>query len=89
MLLSRKPKYKIGTLLKINESNPGQEQIIVADYFPMAEEYRIKDGATVKSEYWMYNLMYLGKGGKMIAQTALWLEEMIGGKKIEIASTPD
>ena len=55
----------------------------------MAEEYRIKDGATVKSEYWMYNLMYLGKGGKMIAQTALWLEEMIGGKKIEIASTPD
>jgi len=85
----RNPKYKIGTLLKVNDPWDGQGQIVVAGYFPMAEEYESRPGQIVRNEYWMYDLMYLGKKGKTIAQTALWLEQMIDDKKIEVASTPN
>ena len=33
--------------------------------------------------------MYLGDSGKKIPQTALWLEEMIADKKIEVVATPN
>lgn len=84
-----KPKYKIGTLLRIDDEYYGNgQQVIIVDYFPVAEEYESKPGLFVRNEYKMYGLYYLKKK-TTIAQTAAWLEEMIEEKRIEIASVPD
>ena len=79
------PRFKIGTLLKRVDD---EAQIFVTDYFPMAEEYETRPGLFIRNEYNMYELFYLA-GGKIIAQTALWLDEMVNEKKIEVASVPD
>ena len=54
----------------------------------MAEEWEEKPGHFVRNEYRMYELYYLNTG-KKIAQTSLWLEQMIDEQRIEIASVPD
>jgi len=54
----------------------------------MAEEYESRPGLFVRNEYRMYELYYLSKR-KTVAQTALWLEQMIEEKRIVIASVPD
>ena len=84
-----KPKYKIGTLLKIDDQYYGRgQQVLIVGFFPMAEEYETKPGKFVRNEYRMYELYYLSKR-KTVAQTSFWLEEMIEEKRIVIASVPD
>ncbi len=85
----RKPRCKIGTLLRLENAPLGHEQVIVVDYFLKVERGRLYGEPIIENRYWVYDLMYLGKNGKTIAQTALWLEQMIEEKKIEVASTPD
>jgi len=85
----KKPRYKIGTLLKLKDAWPGREQIMIIDYFLRIEKSELYGGSVIKDKYWMYNLMYLGDSGKKIPQTALWLEEMIADKKIEVVATPN
>ena len=83
-----KPNYKIGTLLKIDDEYYGHgQQVLIVGYFPMAEEYESRPGLFVRNEYRMYELYYLSKR-KTVAQTALWLEQMIEEKRIVIASVP-
>lgn len=64
------------------------QSVLIIDYFPMAEEWEEKPGHFVRNEYRMYELYYLNTGTK-IAQTSLWLEQMIDEQRIEIASVPD
>lgn len=87
MLTKVNPRFKVGTLLKMNEPF-GEVQMLITDHFPMAEEWEEKTGHIIRNEYNMYELYYLARG-KTIAQTAQWLEEMVDEKKIEVASTPD
>lgn len=89
MFTRKKPKYKIGTLLRLKNAWPGREQIMVVDYYLKIEKSKLYGEPIIEDRYWVYNLMYLGEGGKKIPQTALWLEGMIEDKKIEVASIPD
>ena len=77
-----KPRFKIGTLLRMNEPY-GNVQILVVDYFPVADEYESRPGLFVRDEYNMYRLYYSARG-KTIDQAALWLEQMVDEKKIEV-----
>ena len=47
------------------------------------------EGLIVGNEVRMYDLMYLGEGGRRDSQTERWLHRAIANKKIEIAATPD
>ena len=87
MLTKTSPRFKIGTLLTMNEPY-GEVQMLITDHFPMAEEYETHPGSLLRREYNMYELYYLARG-KTIVQSAQWLEEMVDEKKIEVASTPD
>ncbi len=75
-----KPNYKIGTLLKMvdDEYYGHGQQVLIVGHFPAAQEYESR----------MYELYYLSKR-KTVAQTALWLEQMIEEKRIEVTSVPD
>jgi hypothetical protein len=64
------------------------QQVLIVGHFPMAEEYESKPGLLVRNEYRMYELYYMSKR-KTVAQTALWLEQMIEQKRIEVTSVPD
>jgi hypothetical protein len=85
----KKPRYKIGTLLRLKNAWPGREQIMVVDYFLKVERSRLYGEPIIEDKYWVYSLMYLGDGGKKVPQTALWLEEMIENKKIEVVAAPN
>jgi len=75
-----KPNYKIGTLLKMvdDEYYGHGQQVLIVGHFPVAQEYESR----------MYELYYVSKK-KTVAQTALWLEQMIEQKRIEVTSVPD
>jgi len=90
-LLTRKPKYKIGTLLRNNtpEASPILEQIMIVGSYVIVEQTTTHEGLVVENEVRMYNLMYLGDEGRKGSQTERWLETLIKRKKIEIAATPD
>tara|TARA_Y100000034_G_scaffold122475_1_gene167960 strand:- start:1686 stop:1874 length:189 start_codon:yes stop_codon:yes gene_type:complete len=62
---------------------------MIIDYFLRIEKSELHGGSVIEDKYWMYNLMYLGDGGKKIPQAAMWLEEMIADKKIEVVATPN
>ena len=87
MFTRKKPRYKIGTLLRLKNAQPGREQIMVVDYFLKVEKSRLYGESIIEDRYWVYNLMYLSDGGKKVPQTALWLEEMIENKKILVIKT--
>ena len=47
------------------------------------------EGLVVGNEVRMYDLMYLGEGGRKDSQTERWLHRAIANKKIEIEAIPD
>ena len=89
MLTKRKPKYKIGTLLR-NSYGPGtSEQVMIVRTYVIMGQTTTHEGLIVGNEVRMYDLMYLGEGGRKDYQTERWLHRAISNKKIEIAAAPD
>ncbi len=90
LLPKRKPKYKTGTLLKYNYgSYPEREQIMIVGTYVMMGQTATHEGLIVENEIRMYDLMYLGDGGRRASQTERWIDMLITLDKMEIAATPD
>ena len=89
MLTERKPKYKIGTLLRNSYGKPESEQVMIVRTYVILGQTRTHEGLVVENPVRMYELMYLGEGGRKDAQTERWLHRAISNKKIEIAAAPD
>ena len=92
-MFTRKPKYKIGTLLRNKQSSaksePKLEQIMIVGSYTIMGQTTTHEGLIVKNEVLMYSLMYLGDGGRREAQTARLVEDLVYHGKMEIASAPD
>ena len=89
MLTRLKPKYKIGTLLKNSYGTHESEQVMIVGTYVIMGQTTTHEGLVVENEVRMYDLMYLGEGGRQDSQTERWLHAAIANKKIEIAATPD
>tara|TARA_R110000824_G_scaffold279853_2_gene467970 strand:- start:2575 stop:2841 length:267 start_codon:yes stop_codon:yes gene_type:complete len=88
--LKRKPKYKTGTLLKYKYgSYPQREQVMIVGTYVAMGQIATHEGLIVENEVRMYDLMYLGDGGRKESQTERWLDMLIRQSKMEIAATPD
>ena len=91
--MKRKPKYKIGTLLRNKQSSAKSEfrleQIMIVGSYTMMGQTTTHEGLVVENEVLMYNLMYLGDDGRRESQTARLIEDLIYHGKMEIASAPD
>ena len=92
-MLTRKPKYKIGTLLRnknaVERDAPLLEQIMIVRAYVIMDPTTTHEGLVVENEVKMYDLMYLGQEGRKESQTERWLDLLIKDKKIEIAATPN
>jgi len=55
----------------------------------IVEQATTHEGLVVGNEVRMYDLMYLGEGGRKDSQTERWLHRAIANKKIEIEATPN
>jgi hypothetical protein len=62
--------------------------MIVRTYV-IVEQATTHEGLVVGNEVRMYDLMYLGEGGRKDSQTERWLHRAIANKKIEIEATPN
>tara|TARA_R110002073_G_scaffold200475_6_gene359717 strand:+ start:3870 stop:4058 length:189 start_codon:yes stop_codon:yes gene_type:complete len=62
--------------------------MIVGTYVAMGQ-IATHEGLIVENEVRMYDLMYLGDGGRKESQTERWLDMLIRQSKMEIAATPD
>ena len=89
MLTERKPKYKIGTLLRNSYGPETSEQVMIVRTYVIMGQTTTHEGLVVGNEVRMYDLMYLGEGGRKDSQTERWLHRAISNKKIEIAAAPD
>ena len=89
MLTKRKPKYKIGTLLRNSYGSTESEQVMIVGTYVIIGQTTTHEGLVVGNEVRMYDLMYLGEGGRKDSQTERWIHRAIANKKIEIAATPD
>ena len=89
MLTRKKPKYKIGTLLSSSYGPSTSEQIMIVGTYVIIGQTTTHEGLVVGNEVRMYDLMYLGEGGRKDSQTERWIHRAIANKKIEIAATPD
>ena len=88
LLFTRKPKYKVGTLLKHNHPFQSMEQIMIVRTYIIMGQTTTHEGLIVGNEVRMYDLMYLGEGGRKEPQTERWIDSLIKDKKIEIAAAP-
>ncbi len=92
-MFTRKPKYKIGTLLRDNQAEGmgdlRLEQLMIVDIYTIMGQIRTHEGLVVQNEVPMYKLMYLGDGGRMVTHTAKIIEDMVHYGKWEIAAAPD
>ena len=89
MLTKKKPKYKIGTLLRNSYSDPESEQIMIVGTYVIMGQTTTHEGLVIGNEVRMYDLMYLGEEGRREPQTERWLDILIRKEKIEIAAIPD
>ena len=89
MLTKREPKYKIGTLLRNSYGAKTSEQVMIVRTYVIVEQATTHEGLVVGNEVRMYDLMYLGEGGRKDSQTERWLHRAIANKKIEIEATPN
>ena len=89
LLTQRKPKYKIGTLLRNSYGSETSEQVMIVRTYVIMGQTTTHEGLVVGNKVRMYDLMYLGEDGRMDSQTERWLHRAIANKKIEIAATPD
>ena len=89
-LPKRKPKYKTGTLLKYRYASfPKREQVMIVGTYLIMGQTATHEGLIVENEVRMYDLMYLGEGGRRESQTERWIDMLIRRDKMEIASAPD
>ncbi len=92
-MLTRKPKYKTGTLLRnknaVDIGAPLLEQIMIVRTYVIMDPTTTHEGLVVENEVRMYSLMYLGEEGRKESQTEGWLDLSIKDKKIEVAAIPD
>ena len=90
---TRKPKYKIGTLLRnknaVERGAPLLEQIMIVRTYVIMDPTTTHEGLVIENEVKMYDLMYLGQEGRKEPQTERYLDLLIKNKKIEIAATPN
>ncbi len=89
MLTKREPKYKIGTLLRNSYGPETSEQVMIVRTYVIMGQTTTHEGLVVGNEVRMYDLMYLGEGGRKDSQTERWLHRAIANKKIEIEAIPD
>jgi hypothetical protein len=89
LLTKREPKYKIGTLLRNSYGAKTSEQVMIVRTYVIMGQTTTHEGLVVGNEVRMYDLMYLGEGGRKDSQTERWLHRAISNKKIEIAAAPD
>ena len=87
--MKRIPKYKIGTLLKHKNYFPEREQVMITGTYLATGQITTHEGLVVKDEIRMYDLIYLGDGGRKESQTERWIDMLIRNEKMEIAATPD
>jgi len=85
----KKPKYKIGTLLRNKHPFSEREQVMIVRTYVLVEQTTTHEGLIVENEVRMYSLMYLGEEGRKESQTERWLDLSIKDKKIEVAAIPD
>jgi len=92
-LLTRKPKYKIGTLLRnknaVERDSPLLEQVMIVRTYVIMGQTTTHEGLVVENEVRMYDLMYLGDKGKKAPQTERALDILIRDKKMEVVATPN
>lgn len=92
-MLTRKPKYKIGTLLRnknaVERDSPLLEQVMIVRTYVIMGQTTTHEGLVVENEVRMYDLMYLGDKGKKAPQTERALDILIRDKKMEVVATPN
>lgn len=89
MLTKREPKYKIGTLLRNSYGSAAHEQVMIVGTYVIMGQITTHEGLIVENEVRMYDLMYLGEGGRMDSQTERWIDMLVRKEKMEIAAAPD
>ena len=88
-MFTKKPKYKVGTLLKHKHYFPEREQVMIVGTYIIMGQTTTHEGLIVGNEVRMYDLMYLGNGGQQESQTERWIDLLIRENKMEIAAAPD